>query len=486
MLMRRILRRTAVALAVGAVVLAGCSDLVSVDPPTGFTGSTPDPDAFDNEQGALELYRGALSKFRHATTGRLTPGGYVVMSGLISDELSAGVFGGATLLARTSVDSRVMSSFDPAGVSGGFEGVWRELGGVRMRAMTSIEALERFGQSQPRDLSGHLYAMRGMAKVMLANFFCSGIPLSTVNYDGSFRYASGSTTAEVYERAIEMFDLAIENSPDSVDFRRLAEVGKGWALLNLGRFDEAAAAVRDVPTDWVYRNLHAAVDNQTGVMNFASPLSAGSGHRLADMGTVADMAGGNGLPFRSGGDPRSLTTQVRAAQPAAQEDATHKPDRWLVSGGATDIIIASGVEARLMEAEVALRSGDASWLTILNALRTAGGSGGDWAPGEGAVLFTSIGGDLPGLPPLEDPGTEAARVDLLFEERAYWLFLTGRRHSDLRRLIRQYGRHEHQVFPTGGYPAGPIGTYGIDVNAPAPGSEILYNPNFDGCFDRQA
>src|SRR5690606_40849192 len=57
-----------------------------------------------------------------------------------------------------------------------------------------------------------------------------------------------------------------------------------------------------------------------------------------------------------------------------------------------------------------------------------------WAPGEGAILFTSIGGSLPGLPPLEDPGTDEARVDLLFQERAYWLFLTGRRHADMRRL----------------------------------------------------
>src|SRR5690606_39976882 len=99
---------------------------------------------------------------------------------------------------------------------------------------------------------------------------------------------------------------------------------------------------------------------------------------------------------------------------------------------------------------------------------------------------TCIGAPITGLLPLEARGSQEARVDLLFQERAYWLFLTGRRHSDMRRLIRQYGRSGATVFPQGAYPAGPIGTYGTDVNAPAPASELLYNPQYQGCFDRQA
>jgi hypothetical protein len=157
--------------------------------------------------------------------------------------------------------------------------------------------------------------------------------------------------------------------------------------------------------------------------------------------------------------------------------------------------MASGVEARLIEAEAALSHGDPNWLSILNDLRNHGiqeisttptSVDTVYAPGTGAILFTTVGATLPGLPSLTDPGTDAARIDLLFRERAYWLFLTGRRLPDMRRLVRQYDRDGSLVFPTGAYPAGPIGAYGLDMNLPAPPTERQANGKYQGCFDRQA
>jgi hypothetical protein len=88
------------------------------------------------------------------------------------------------------------------------------------------------------------------------------------------------------------------------------------------------------------------------------------------------------------------------------------------------------------------------------------------------------------LAPLADPGTQRAREDLLFRERAFWLFSTGHRLPDLRRLIRQYGRTQEQVFAVGTHPREP-GPYGADVNFPVPQAEEN-NPNFKGCTDRNA
>ena len=86
--------------------------------------------------------------------------------------------------------------------------------------------------------------------------------------------------------------------------------------------------------------------------------------------------------------------------------------------------LASGVEAQLITAEVALHAGDANWLAMLNTLRRT-------VPG--------------GLPPLSDPTDPKARVALLFTERAEWLYLTGARQGDLRRLLRNYHR-ENDYF----------------------------------------
>jgi hypothetical protein len=75
-----------------------------------------------------------------------------------------------------------------------------------------------------------------------------------------------------------------------------------------------------------------------------------------------------------------------------------------------------------------------------------------------------------------------ARVDLLFRERAFWLFITGHRQGDLRRLIRQYHRRQENVYPTGLY-AGGLSAYGNDVTAPIPPNERV-NPLFTGCINR--
>jgi hypothetical protein len=78
------------------------------------------------------------------------------------------------------------------------------------------------------------------------------------------------------------------------------------------------------------------------------------------------------------------------------------------------------------------------------------------------------------------------RVDLVFAERAYWLFLTGERQGDLRRLVRNYGRNAEAVFPTGPYlPNGQLPSYGSDVSLNIPSAEHN-NPQFHGCLSQGA
>jgi len=79
-----------------------------------------------------------------------------------------------------------------------------------------------------------------------------------------------------------------------------------------------------------------------------------------------------------------------------------------------------------------------------------------------------------------------AKVDaenLYFREKALWQFGRGERFSDLRRLIRQYGRTESTTFPSG--PFHKNGTYGTLVAFPVPDAEGA-NPAFKGCLDTKA
>jgi hypothetical protein len=128
------------------------------------------------------------------------------------------------------------------------------------------------------------------------------------------------------------------------------------------------------------------------------------------------------------------------------------------------MVLADGIEARLIEAEADLNAGGTNWLTILNDLRS-----------QVATLMPAriIGysSKVPGpnnptttLAPLTDPGTFDSQLDMIMAERAYWMFITAHRLGDMRRLVRDYGRSQADVFPSGPYFKG--GTYGDDVNLP--------------------
>jgi hypothetical protein len=84
------------------------------------------------------------------------------------------------------------------------------------------------------------------------------------------------------------------------------------------------------------------------------------------------------------------------------------------------------------------------------------------------------------------------QVNFMFRERAFWLYGTGTRMSDLRRLSRQYGRDPETVWPTGTYVygstpglPGPLPTYGPDVSLTLPtvtSGLTTSNPNYKGCL----
>jgi hypothetical protein len=327
-------------------------------------------------------------------------------------------------------------------------------------AQLARQSLSTYAPDVP-NASAHAGALEGMTEVLAAELYCSGIPLSRVPFDGEFEYAAGSTTDEVFTHAVARFDSSLAVA-DSADVIALARVGKGRALLGLGQFADAAQAVASVPTDFVYAAQHAAASTTQG--NLLG--------RNTNVVVVPERKGGKGMPWITAADPRVVTLNMGlgASQRKYQDGNAPTP-------------VATGIEARLIEAEAALAADETSWLTILNALRTTSTAC--------TVLTTPCSapagtGGVAGLPLLVDPGSDTARVSLLFRERAFWLYATGHRSGDLRRLVRHYGRIADDVYPSGLFTSpwltGNV-LFGNDVVLPGSITERRNNPRYAGCFN---
>lgn len=475
-----------------ALVLVGpvaCNDLSGLAGQQQLPAGTPNPSIYRTAAGALALYQTTLAAVQftngnsNASIGGTTSAtqngafvDYALTAGLLTDELQSGAFLGCQPFGGPRSCTGGLDSLDARQLNGAGTVVtlYNELQGVRNDAALGIGALSAYAPDSSPALRGHLYALRGYAELLLADLYCSGVPLSTMVFHGTttFTYAPGSATMDVYRAARAQFDTAITLSGDSARILNLARVGQGRALLALGQFDQAAQAVANVPDGFQYQ---FPVDwSYSGVVGCGNLFHSCDGLNIY---TVADHEGVIGLPYRSGGDPRT----------AAQTDGTNNyGDSVYVPlkyGGSPPAIaeftVADWIEARLIRAEAFLQAGNVTgMLAQLNDLRqnaTVHGQTGSLAQ------ITADPGT--GLPPQD---ADTARVNLLFRERAYWLFLTGHRQGDLRRLRRApYGTSGSSVYPFGVYPNVSLQNYGTSVDAPIPAAELA-NPKFHGCLARGA
>jgi len=440
-------------------MLAACHDLLNPDLPAG----TQDPSAFNNDAGAMARYSIAIGDAWDAMVQ------YARVSGTFSDELHVADLPPVGLVGDP-FDERILPEISTVTVrnsaSDSVARIYDVIQHSRGSSAEAIGALAKYAPARPAALRAELYAYTAYDEMALADLFCSGVPLSTLDFQGDFTYKPGSPTADVYQHAIELLDTARVLGVDSAALVSLAAVGTGRALLALGQYTDAAQAVADVPTDFRYQHL---VHWQGTVEDFGGLVP------LLFHVTVANGEGHNGLDYLTSNDPRTISHQIGTSQSGS---AIFTPDAYV---GLTPFVLASGVEARLIEAEAALAANEGSWLTTLNTLRTDG-TFDPVDPGDPDTLWHAGTGGVPGLRPLADAGSADANVDLLFRERAFWLFITGHRQGDMRRLIRQYHRRQENVYPTGFYQGG-LSAFGNDVTAPIPPLERL-NPLFTGCINR--
>jgi len=415
----------------GTLVLGACqSAILQANDPDIITSAT-------SATGAIALKNGVISRFNTWTAGQQGPDAIFIFSGMLADEWRLG----DTFEQRITTDKRnvnVTNSF--------LAGPFRNMQRTRVEGRAAITALRQFAPTPASNIA-QMFALTAFAENQIGEMFCNGIPFSDVSLtDGSISFGNPVTVDSAFKRAINDADSALANNggTEATRMANLASLVKARALMNRGtaNFAAATALVAGIPTSYIYTVTYS--DPSGNNQQWALGQSAGRY-------VVGDLEGGNGLNFITAADPRVPTTFIRATP-----FDSSIPLAWIATtlwAKNDPVVVASGIEARLIEAEAALFAGNTGlWLQKLNDARAT----------------------KAGLANLADPGTADARVNLMFRERAFWLFSTGHRLGDLRRLIRQYGRAAESVFPTGSYITG--GVYGADVNFPISFDE-LNNPN---------
>jgi len=468
-----------------AVALLGAAALAACNQDKLLTVPTPDvvlPQDIASKAALPSAFASTIGDFQVAFAGGYGSGqesneGLAQITALLTDEM----LNAETFTTRIEIDRRATTNINSTALQ-----IFQDA--QRARATADLVA-GRFRQFDPNNpLRAEAQALAGYMYVMFAESYCNGVPTSRVLDDGTFEYGPPQSGTQLLTTAVAKFDSAITVATaagtNGSTALNLARIGKGRALLDLGNFAAAAAAVAAVPSSFEYDIQHSETTGRQNNAFFAF-------NYLESRFTIADNEGINGLPFVTLDDPRAPV--FRASDFFGDNYAVgfdgstplYFTTKYLDYKSATPLAI--GAEARLIEAEAALRVGDvATFLTKLNQAR----AGVPTYPAEPDATAPPRAKPAP-LTAGQIPLTLAGQVDLLFRERALALFLTGHRVGDLRRLIYQYGRAAESVWPTGPYqetnPDKQGTNYGPDVNLPIP-QEETNNPQFTGgqCLNRSA
>lgn len=488
----RSLPRFLVAIAL-ALPMAACDtdQIVEVEDPAARR-----PEDLNNLGAVPALVNGAFRQFVGGYSG-FGDDAFLSASAVISDE----TYFGDTFTTRSAADKRTMQ---PAVLGNITDAAFSRLQQARFNARRAFAVVDQFSTSLTASADAlskaQLRTIEGYVYITLSEGWCGAVPFSVVPDSGAIdptaiQFGAPLNVNQMNDTAVTRFNQALALNAANA----LAAVGKGRALLNRGQYAAAAAAVAGVNTLYVFRLEHSSntgaennpmfslmSNGRYGISNLEGGLSGSAALRPDLNPPPLTAPSAEGLPFRALQDPRLPW----AGRPTANNGCFTSSVRcWMNNNYPTldsDVPLASGVEARLIEAEAALQAGDAAtMMSRLNTLRSS-------VVTLLAILYTDqrqtfpppgSGGSV-SLPPLLDPGAGlsaadafTARRNLLFQERALWLFNTGHRQGDLRRLVRNYGLPSTSVFPSGLHFRG--GTYGDDVNYPLPVQEennTSYNP----------
>ncbi len=477
----RVLRGVA---ALGVIGLAGCQlDRVvrATDP------DIVDPNFIRSISGAEGVRIGTLGRFNANTTGGES---MLLYGGLMADEFTTG----DTFTQRIETDQRSMTP-ENANLTTAYRGINL----ARVGALQARAAMREF--PQPASVGGNEWRLAEMYFVeayminMLAEHFCNGQPLSTLE-DFKENPSGPIPTDSLYRIAQAKIDsgttllVSTLTTANDVRVRNSLLVLRARIALNQGNVALASTAAAAVPTSFSWEQEHALTVRTPGVWSFVNnqrryilsnnegPLNMGFANATQDPRVPSCSPGAAGFNAAACTAAGFTTTRPfdsgNTAVPNSRYQLVWETDSRNVS-------LMNGLQARMYEAEAQNRLGNFSTaLSGLNALRAA------------PPAYVLPGRTIAALPALVAPSTAVAQRDLIFREKAFWLFGTGHRFGDLRRMMRQYGMTQAQVWPNGTWQINRVPGYGSDVTFPIPAAEAnnrLMPQTFPGsgipaCIDR--
>lgn len=406
----------------------------------------------DTKEGARWVYLGGVAKFNAAFAANA---GHVA---LFTDEVA--VHDWSSRPSYTNLGTRRVYDDETQFVVSG-----PVMAGAQMAKVQLEQAIQLINLHYD-DMAGdvmkaHAYGLLGIIYSMVADYYCSGIAMSVSRYGGEFIPGQGLPTDSLYMRAIAVSDSGLALHVDSMPLTNLLLVAKGRALNSMGKYSEAAEVVSTVSDSYQLGETFQYRASSIDAISNVSIISLGE-----ELVHIINNKGINGMVWFNP-NPSVQDMRVPIVEQGGVYSSPILPE-FLLSKRTISFV--NGAEARLIEAERYLEEGRiGEFIDQINRVRRL------YKIRNGSVVADTL-----------DPGDRESRLNLLFRERAFTFYLTGRRLGDLRRLTRHYGRDPEIVWPIGVIEGHPEGlTYGNNYllvpEKMGEGRETLYNPKYYGC-----
>ncbi|WP_373061143.1 hypothetical protein, partial [Gemmatimonas sp.] len=308
-----------------------------------------DPDIINpsdvvSPEAAVAVANGAIATFRLTTgAGEST----WLFGGLLADEWSTS----STFIQNDETDQRQIQEFNSS-----ITGMLRSLYRVRTRADQAITALTAV-RPDARALIAEMYLARGFAEMQLASDFCNGTPIGNGNALPLPEDGVPKSNQELFAIAAASLDsgLTFANGTDaaSVLMNRALRATRGRVALARGDFAGAGTLVTGIPTSFLYQHTFSAIAGTNTL--WAQGFSARR-YSVGDSleGNARILLARNAIPFASARDPRLPVTIPTSGAVNGQDGQTYTRTTTMW-GHFTAVDVVNGIDARMIEAESALK-----------------------------------------------------------------------------------------------------------------------------------